>query len=444
MTDRALFDAREALLSEGTGQPGGWRRTVSLVLAARELVKWTPASLMPWPSQSPAVEQPSPADNPRARLDAFLAVTAELTRRGLDAESLVRFGMRNEIMASVLVDVLLDALGLPIPEVVHPGIDRAGWRSALPKLPEAEASSGEVSAESLLRIVRAIENSHMALVHAWIMTAPLSDLITRSAPDFSSIEDASSLMPNSDAKLYQQYAWLVDRFSTTALRDWLTSSLHLEYRWQSEQEPPPCPTELMLDRDVDAAELSAEIARRSALNIGTQEPDPEAVLASEMTSHASALLEQGRYGDAAALFEFAVHRRPDDPGARNNLGFCLIPLNPQQALFELEAAARMGYSIPVINTYNRVCSYLAQRQHRAAIAAAENYWSDKREATRGATLWRWLEEGSWEITHVTDPHLALAELAELVCRLGGWREEALVWRRRAQSMRPAIPGARED
>ena len=48
------------------------------------------------------------------------------------------------------------------------------------------------------------------------------------------------------------------------------------------------------------------------------------------------LLKQGRYREAAAVFEFGVQQRPEDAEVRNNLGFCLIPVEPREALGHLD------------------------------------------------------------------------------------------------------------
>ncbi len=263
------------------------------------------------------------------------------------------------------------------------------------------------------------------------MRAPLPSLVTLPAPSLDEVNVAITSLESDDLKLYEQYSWLVDRFSTTSLRDWLTTSLLQEYRWQAEQEPPPCRVELMLDREVDKADLNAEIARRTALNIPNGVPDPEAVLASDMAGHARALLLQGRCSEAATLFEFAARRRPTDPEARNNLGFCLIPSDPKRAMHDLEAAARMGYGHTVVNVYNQVCCHLLLRRPRAALGTADAYWAAKDDQPVGATLWTWQSDNSWKIIDVINPHHELAELVAKISQVEGWRDHEEKWRARA-------------
>ena len=419
MIDHDLFDARQTLLCEGSPRPDHWRSTVSLVTAVRGLVSWTPADTLAWP------REPS-ADS---RLTAFQAVAGELTRRGVDADSLVRYGMRNEIAGSLMSFLLIKALGLEIPELVRQrGIDLDAWNAVLPSR-EMDHLNLQISAENLGALVNETAQYQVPLILPWIMRAPLRTLVTLSPPELPRLDESFLISP-SDSELYQRYAWLVDRFSTTLLNDWLTSSLYYEYRWHAEQEPPPCPPELMLDREISEERLNAEIARRVVLQVPNGEPDAESALAADMAGHARALLLQGRGHEAAALFEFASKRRPADAEARNNLGFCLVPEDPKQALFDLEAAAHMGYRDTVVNVYNRVCCHSALRQARAAIALAEGYWIAQDDPPIVAILWRRTPNGGWDITEVADTRHALADLIVSIAIEEGLRDEERRWRDR--------------
>jgi hypothetical protein len=328
--------------------------------------------------------------------------------------------------------LLIKALGLDIPELVRQrGIDLDAWNAVLPGMKKGDWDLN-ISPESLMLAVNQAAQSQVPVILPWIMRAPLTTLVTLSPPQLLDLNAPHQLAP-SDSDLYERYAWLVDRFSTTSINDWLTSSLHLEYRWHAEQEFPPCPPEFMRDRQINESRLNAEIARRTALNVPGGEADAESALAAEMAGHARALLRQGRGHEAATLFEFASNRRPADAEARNNLGFCLIPENPKRALSELEAAAQMGYHDTVINVYNCVCCHLALRQPRAAIALADSYWKGPNDRAIAAILWRRTPNSEWEITEVSDARYALADLIVRAAAEEGWRDEELSWRIRLQA-----------
>lgn len=366
-----------------------------------------------------------------------MAATDELTRRGLDAESLVRYGMPNDIAGVIMSMLLLQDLGLEEADLAQQrGVDLKAWRAALGPLPELDTSGGTVSASRLHELGLAYTRKYIPAIFSWIASAPLTSIVLLSPPEASELAHPHPGF-NGDAKVRERYAWLVDRFSSPSIRSWVTTSLQYEFRWQDGTEPPPCPPECMAEEKVDKSELNAELARRSAHSIGG-DPDPQSVLASEVDSHARILVGQGRYHEAAALFEFAVLRLPFDAEVRNNLGFCLMPENPGAALKELEAAGCMGYDHPVVNVYNRACCYLALDQPRTAMAIAEEYWAATAlPSVNGAVLWQWPPEPDWVLTDVEEPSGALAELMTRVASGMGWQEEQLRWEERSRPFKAA-------
>jgi hypothetical protein len=425
-----LFDSRRTLLSEATANPDAHWLTISLVTAVRGLLTWTPAESLVWPRQAASPGRSLDA-NPDARLDAFVAATSELTRRGLDADSLVRYGMPNEMAAVLTGLLLLGDLGIDVPDLARRrGVDLEAWREALPPL-ELNTSRHEVSAHRLGEIAMGYARNYVPAIFSWIASAPLASLVMLSPPEASQLVHSHPGC-NGDTKIRERYAWLIDRFSTSSSRGWLTTSLQYEYRWQDGSEPPPCPQECMRERALDKNELNAELARRSAHGIGG-DLDPQSILATEVDSHARNLVKQGRYHEAAALFEFAVLKRPYDADIRNNLGFCLMPENARAALKELEAAAHLGYDHPAINVYNRACCYLALRQPRDAMDASEEYWSATvLPDADSAILWRWPPDPDWALRNVSEPNGALADLMVQVASDMGWQEHQLRWEERAQ------------
>lgn len=84
MDDDKAFDAVESYLCETEREPSEQWRTVSLVTAMLGII-----------THGPEFEQPTP----QARQNAFRAASDELSRRGLDAVALVRYGMAREAIA---------------------------------------------------------------------------------------------------------------------------------------------------------------------------------------------------------------------------------------------------------------------------------------------------------------------------------------------------------
>jgi hypothetical protein len=376
------FDARETWLREPAGPPE-WR-TVSLVTAARALAEF----------DGPHLGQG------RERL--LLACLEELTRRGLDGESLLRFGLGPELLAPLFFrQVVAPVMG---PEhtaradelMAQRGIDLDGWADLLgqPSTPVNAASLAEAIGPAVL----------------WVLAAPVGRLMTLKAPTPDELSEAID-RDAPDSALLEQYRWLVDRFSTTRIQDWELTSLHLEYRFTVGELPHPCSDDLMADREVSLDELNAEIARRAV----HPRPAPSApygsVLAHQMQRQAVDLLQNGRRREAAALFEFAVTQDSSDSLARNNLGFCLLPDDPESALKHFQVAQTLGYVPIVVNVYNQVLALRILRRAREALLFAERHWSSVSAGrVHGGVLWRQVGDGSLKLTDFEDCRAALVDL----------------------------------
>ncbi|MEU9246372.1 hypothetical protein [Streptomyces sp. NPDC048385] len=374
--------------------------------------------------------------DPSARLNAFRGVAGELTRRGLDADSLVRYGMSPEVIAPVVGALALSSL-LSLDEAAEAvGISSgqlSDWAKILPQPEITPVGDGASTEEFESGVADAIVTISPVIV-AWVCNARLDDIVSLKPPDAEEAKEALD-SPPPDSELFEKYRWLVDRFSETFLRDWSTPSLHLEYRWISGNEYPPCEASLMEDRSVGLGELQAEISRRAVfppqLPSLVQQVDAGGRLVIEMEGHARTLLSQGRCREAAALFEFAGKRRPEDPTVHNDLGFCLIPVNPEDALKHLQKAAELEYREPAINVYNQICCCAALNDWRMALQIANSYWgAGGRSGVVPATVWRREADGAWSLFSTLDVRRLLAEFAYDVARSEGWKDEADLWRGR--------------
>jgi hypothetical protein len=258
----------------------------------------------------------------------------------------------------------------------------------------------------------------------WTAVASLDELINLTPPTRDAI---ASLPPGEpgDRSLREQYRWPVDHFTKTFYRDWNTESLHYELRWLDGDILAPCPDELMRDRRIPREQITEEIARRVVYNSGNI--DPGESLADEMTRHAEKLLKQRRYREAAAVFEFGVQQRSEDPVVRNNLGFCLIPVEPREALNHLKSAANMGFEPSAINAYNQMCCYVAIGRSRAALNIADSEHKKPEAKQVGGFLWR-PHEGQWELFHTERPFNEIAVLAAEIARNEGWKDQEEFWR----------------
>ncbi|MEY9875984.1 tetratricopeptide (TPR) repeat protein [Streptacidiphilus sp. MAP12-33] len=403
-------------MCETDKNPGTSWRTVSLVTSLRHLL---------------ARNQEADNTSQESRADALRAIASELTRRGIDADSLIRYGLCIEVFSPLLGAAILKniipkkdlgrILGLS-PE------DLEAWRDVLDIQASVAPAPGD---DDFAGFVQVTIESFGPRVITWILYAPVDDLITLRPPQPAELEEALNFADPS-AELIKEYRWVVDRFSETFVRDWSEHSLRQEYLWIQGRALPPCPPALMGDRLVTRSELEAEIARRAVLP--PTEPSPlESVdsggrLVIEMENHARLLLSEGRYREAAALFEFAEKRRPEDPSIHNDMGFCLIPVNSREALKHLNSAAALGYHPAAINTYNIMCCQFDGRDFHSLVGTAGKYWDTQLEnrATPG-TLWRWSSRDSWQLVNTKDARKAIATLAHQVCTTEGWKELEQLW-----------------
>ena len=227
------------------------------------------------------------------------------------------------------------------------GVEVDSWYAVLDLEPRPMRGEDETIAR-----IEEVLSAVLPRVQQWAANASIDDPVNLTPPTREALASWSTGEPL-DRNLLEQYRWAVDHFAKTFFRDWKTTSLHYELRWLDGDILPPCPNELMLDRRVSREEITQEIARRTVYE--NRRPDPAESLVYEMSRHALKLLRQGYCREAAAVFEFGVQQRLKDPDVRNNLGFCLIPIEPRRALEHLKAAANMGYQSSEINAYNQIC-----------------------------------------------------------------------------------------
>jgi hypothetical protein len=330
--------------------------------------------------------------------------------------------MRQEAAAPLLSSLLI---GLLFNDSLDhdSGIDVDRWCAVLDLTPPKSVGPNRNKQEVSIQWFEEVFTPAISLVNQWIASASLDELVNLTPPS----PEARVWLPTEespDRSLREQYRWAVDHFAKTYFREWKTTSLHFELRWLNGDILPPCPNELMQDRNVSREEITQEIARRAVYN---EKPDPAESLVEEMSRHAEKLLNQGRYREAAGVFEFGVHQRPEDPALRNNLGFCLIPIEPREALNHLRAAANMGYSPTATNIFDQMCCYVAIGRSRAALNIADVESQKPGHVGTEALLWKQASNGSWEIFQTDNSFRAVARFAAEIARTEGWEDQEEHW-----------------
>ena len=106
-----------------------------------------------------------------------------------------------------------------------------------------------------------------------------------------------------------------------------------------------------------------------------------------------------------------ISHRPTNPDAHNNLGFCLIPVHPHDALSSLEKARSLGYEPEIVNVANRARCLWQMGRNSVAAAALE----DAVSLLEDGPVFAWL----WSIDLDTDPVVEeVADVRSYISKLG--------------------------
>lgn len=359
---------------------------------------------------------------------AIVRVCEALTRNGLDADSLVRFGMQSVIVAPLIAWLMLEPL-LGEPNEDRPVLDFTAWRNLLGSCAVTvgeEDGKPQLPSEGISTLSQAI-----ASLKLWVEEAPLSEIINAEPPSEESFRAMES-RPRNASDLGEKYNWIYERLAVADIEQWAETSLHNELRWILHLIPPPLPSAIMDIVTFEEPELNRLIARRVvSLEVRNELWDP---LLQPLQDQASTFLQQRRFREAGALFEFYERQNPDHSGAKNNRGFCLIPDSPEEALHHLKASERAGYAPRSIAVYNSSCCYWSMNQESKILDLAEYYWQRELEQEPSpSTLWR-LEDGDWQLYREPDARLAVARLALEAATKLGQTARTHIWESRLQNL----------
>jgi hypothetical protein len=204
--------------------------------------------------------------------------------------------------------------------------------------------------------------------------------------------------------------WIWDRLAVTDLGEWLDSSLHLEWRHRSGDELPVPPNvwrERVTDPGMVAGLVMDRLGNRAVRRERKGGLDPN-----EFVEKAVELLKENRVQEAANIFEGLLELRPADGTALNNLGFCLLPIDPVRGLELLQRASLFRPSSPLINSANRVMALSVVGRTDSARALAQEVvgtWGPHAEAEHG-WLWQRSAAGEFQLVSV-DPRVYLRDAA---------------------------------
>ena len=270
----------------------------------------------------------TPPDMRMSDDDVFLAIWAELARRGVPVERVLRVGAAPRVAASIaslltaeLPALLMDWRGL------RDGC-QAAWRGSTADYPQwFEAQVTEWFTRLLASDIKAFLN--------W--SVPQKAVFVNLPP------------PQADPEAQ----WIWDRFTVTHLELWATESLILEWDTARGRRAGLCPDRVLAARVVDA-----EVVATAALDkLASQTPHRNQPAPDLSTKHfvqqALNHLRSGNQAAAAEKFTALAYMNPADGDALNNLGFCIIPVSPVRALGPLARGAQLPMGNPALSLANR-------------------------------------------------------------------------------------------
>ncbi len=361
--DSQAYDARAAYLSESERSPRPQWSLQSLLYRFRELIL-TP----PWQ-----------CDNGEEERDAEIRdIVILLGARGLSmdehlnvtARFFARMGLFAELVAGRAAGVderstigqwiaFIEQEGSKLPEVSQ---GPRGPRGGAEKLPQFH---------------------EMILLGMWASLSPIDEILSWTPPKLTFDDLASQSKAKMEAQetlVASQGRWLIDRFTETYLDRWEDESLCFEWSFLHGQASPPCSTFELRAREVKLPELSAEMADRLVKKVrwntrngkeGRRFDVSTSMITSHLVKPAASFLREGRFTEARALFEAILQTDPDSADANNNLGFCLLPDNPQLALKYFDETERLTGSRGDLLAANRMLALAKLGQVTAVLDIAD-------------------------------------------------------------------------
>ena len=372
-SDSAPFDAGQFMIEDAHRPLSDWR-IVSLVGALLACVL-------------------TPNDSPAHGPD----VLAELSRRGLDVEQL----------APVLAFRRGMAIGLGI-SMYHDDQEELGrdftafpdeWR------PIAMAETGDDD-ELLIRT---------DLTTKVLLGMGIEACVTDAVPTEEQIKAAATIdFP--DKSLLADGSWFVDRFAATYIEHWTSGSRRREWEFIKGKRPGCAPPHFMRARMVASGPL-AELVANDFCDTDPEKKRPRGTSPEQLARLAIDKVTAGEFEQAVALFRAAAalwpERLADIP---NNLGFCLIPISPDEAVTTLNGAISHT-GTPTLTRLNLALALHLVGDEDASLTELASVLQGPKPAD-GAHVWA-PSEDAWTFVFVDDLMGYAEDVADHVVRCAG-------------------------
>lgn len=439
------FDASERYLPERGRHMSRWSLS-ALLWALRQHLTRTPVGVA------------GPGDPQRETRECL----AELARRGLDVESVVRRGLGSYIVTALTIaaalpplpEELTSAMASPLVSASPlPGsapsvrVERVAWAALLDEIIDSERLSEGVGdvlpfpdpapgggmAGLRRRVAVATHESFQIRLRTWLATAPMSEIVGWTAPPSARF---GSFAEGADATQAQrdEARWLVDRFTKLDYDDWSPASLHLEFRWSRTGKPVCCPEEYMQEHPVQRLELAETIAATAVSRPESHE------LQRALRLKAITLVSAGQHDGAAVLLDESRKLNDEAPEPHSDYAFCVMPDDVPAALRALDRAEELGWRSTVSVGNRALCLALLGRDKEALREAARVLGDYEQEDVVPSYMWdpaSALGDRPWILLRNVIPRDYVLDLGALIAsRIGEaaeayWLDEANRIRQRA-------------
>lgn len=330
------FDAGQATLEDEDRPLTEWRFS-SLLTAARSLV------FSPLGPQMPI---------------GSVELAAEIQRRGVNGDLSLPMALAKDRVTAISIAFLASKVAFPDEAdgmIANLTGDLEGWRAAL------NGIGGLVGPDQSF----VTDEGQRALV-GWYTGLSAADAMADIVPTVDDLRFGLEMELNRD--LVAEARWMVERFTITYLQDWSSTSRAREWRFIHAQRSGCCPPGIMRQRAVDPQALAKALADEHCDRHDEEQSDEgQAWTATHFKSTAIAKLRNGQTEEAANVFRVLVELEPQDAEIRNNLGFCLIPNHPKEAVASLRESLAIGSPTPTLTQFN-----LALALHLSGEAAEAN------------------------------------------------------------------------
>lgn len=208
--------------------------------------------------------------------------------------------------------------------------------------------------------------------------------------------------------------WLWDRFTLTEIKRWSPVSQAYEWNWLANDESHEAPRRVLLERPtsieaVSTAYFQSMLSRSLPSTLSGFD-------ATEFAREAAQRLQAGKAREAAEIFAGITELRPTDFEAWNNLGFCLLSLDPEAALHAFGRSAMYSGKRNHLQLANHLLAlHLLGRDEDALVLAEEEVIPYEKMV--GAWVWNHSVRGNaGNLTYVDD---VVGYLADLMDHISG-------------------------